>query len=240
MTNYYRDRLPNAMCQQALTHPLLTGAYLEHNGSRYWYVYDRTGGVITNWECRPFPGNNALVVTTQIELRQDLRGRGLGKFFHELRRSAYRAAGFKGELCTVRSDSEAQTAIVAGSGANCVATLPSDFGGTFNVWMLPLNQPAVHTGLMGDRAVVRDLQPAPNVDTCGARRPNSTATFCDNALGHSGNHQNHEIGLSWVNENRLYENPYTAYTNTPPATVLPVQVPNLRRPKKFAHRVPSV
>ncbi len=148
MPNYYRDRLVNALLNQwniRAANNSLGGARFEHDGARYWWVYAPDGRIITNWECRPFPGNASLVVTTAIELRQDLRGQGLGKYFHELRRRAYKAAGFHGEVCTVRSDSEAQTSIVVGSGAVCMATLPSDFGGTFNVWMLPLNTTNTYT-----------------------------------------------------------------------------------------------
>lgn len=115
---------------------------MEHDGPRYWWVYGGDGREIAKWECRPFPGCATLVVTTHIELRADLRGRGLGTYFHELRRKAYMAAGFKGEVCTVRSDSEAQSHIVSHGGQR-MNTFPSDQGGEYSVWLIPLTQPSV-------------------------------------------------------------------------------------------------
>lgn len=212
MLNVWGTRTPN---------DLLANSYLEHDNNRYWWVYDGQGREITKWECRPFPGCATLVVTTHIELREDLRGRGLGKYFHELRRKAYKAAGFQGEVCTVRSDSEAQVAIVSHEGKS-MGTYPSDFGGTFNVWLLPLN----NTQVIQSRAHANDLtsyiisRPVPvQIDTCGqeVRYPGGLVS-CTRPPGHLGAHG---------------PNPYVA----PPTPVTQPAV-STRKPKTFSHRTP--
>jgi len=225
--NHYRDRLTNELqtAWHENRHPRLDGAYIEHDGARYWWVYDAQGQEITRWECRPFPGCAALVVTTSIELRENLRGQGLGKYFHELRRRAYKAAGFQGEVCTVRSDSEAQNAIVTHEGQK-MGSFPSDFGGTFNVWLLPLTT-APQTVQVPVTATV---------DTCGNRRPYTNDQFCNRPLGHVGQHDyeftvtlpaNPTIPVRVGVQARVHTDDYTGYVMGRPP-----------KPKKFAHRMP--
>lgn len=220
-------------------------SYMEHDGNRYWWVYDVNGGEVTKWECRPFPGCASLVVTTQIELRQDLRGRGLGTYFHELRRRAYKRAGFVGEVCTVRSDSEAQTAIVAHQGRS-MGVFPSDFGGTYNVWLIPLNVvPAVDIrAVNGDRGtyVMTRETPAPTVDLCGNRRPYTNTDYCERPLGHPLEHR--KGAATWPNfDTRAFTRP--TIETTPPPTEFRVTLPEnptlpVRVPVKFSHRKSNV
>lgn len=221
-TNHFRQLTETLLTEwtNRTPSPALTDAYMEHDGNRYWWVYGRDGNEITKWECRPFPGCATLVVTTHIELREDLRGRGLGKYFHEMRRRAYKRAGFQGEVCTVRSDSEAQNAIVAGSGQS-MGTFPSDFGGTYNVWLLPLAvvQPPVQV-------------PAPTVDTCGHKQPFG-AVYCERPLGHPGEHHSGPGVLKWPNETGKV----LPSTPTIPLTSTPISHP--RKPKSFAYRKPN-
>lgn len=230
MLEEWRLRTPN---------DALRNAYMEHNGNRYWWVYDASGGVITNWESRPFPGCASLVTTTQIELRENLRGRGLGTYFHEMRQRAYRRAGFVGEVCTVRADSEAQTAIVAHTGRS-LGTFPSDFGGTYNVWLIPLNaqapavapptphisQARVHETDFTGYVMTRET-PAPTVVTCGqhVRYPAGDG-FCSRPLGHLGAHgPNPYIGSKF--------NLAEIVAEAPDAKVV-------KAPKKFSHRKTNV
>lgn len=110
------------------------GSFMERDGNRYWWVYDANGNEIIRWECRPFPGCCTLVITTKVELRDDLRGLGLGRFFRELRHKAYARAGFTGELATVRSDNDRQNALMVSMGATPMGEFRSDFGGTFKLW----------------------------------------------------------------------------------------------------------
>lgn len=214
MLNVWGTRTPN---------DLLANSYLEHDGHRYWWIYDANGNEITKWECRPFPGCATLVVTTHIELREDMRGRGLGKYFHKIRQDAYRMAGFQGEVCTVRSDSDAQTAIVAGSGT-CMGTYPSDFGGTFNVWLLPLNtvpQSRTHDEDLTSYIMSR---PVPvQVDTCGAQEWNGTR-LCNRPPGHYMDHQSG--GATWPNMQDPPPAPQEFHNILPPR----------RKPKTFSHR----
>lgn len=117
---------------------LPTGCTLAHDGTRYWWIVDRTGQDIINWECRPFPGCASLVVTTQVVLRDDLRGRGLGRFFREFRHKAYKRAGFVGEIATVRTDNPAQNRLMQTMGATKMGEFPSDFGGSYALWLTKL------------------------------------------------------------------------------------------------------
>ena len=123
----------------AARHPALpTQCTLAHDGTRYWWIVDRTGQDIINWECRPFPGCASLVVTTQVVLRDNLRGQGLGRFFREFRHKAYKRAGFVGEIATVRTDNPAQNRLMQTMGATKMGEFPSDFGGSYALWLTKL------------------------------------------------------------------------------------------------------
>lgn len=124
--------------------PVLEGANLEHDGTRFWWIDDSEGTEIIKWECRNFPGCASLVITTKVELREGLRGRGLGRYFRDLRHRAYKRAGFVGEIATVRSDNAAQNRLMETMNAVRMGTFPSDFGGTYVLWLtnLPQVQPA--------------------------------------------------------------------------------------------------
>lgn len=160
----------------------LQGADLNNDTTRYWWVNDAQGREIIRWECRRFPGCDTLIITTKVELRTDLRGRGLGRYFRELRHRAYRRAGFVGELATVRADNAPQNRLMVGS--TCMGEFRSDFGGTYKVWLTTLmphrdtegrltpprwvgedlfveQAPAtqVHTGLLGEQTITRHLRP---------------------------------------------------------------------------------
>jgi hypothetical protein len=231
--NHYRLLTTQMLRAWDTRTPEGNGWYIEHDGDRYWWVYDASGAEVTRWECRPFPGCATLVVTTQIELRHDLRGRGLGKYFHELRRKAYKAAGFQGEVCTVRSDSEAQQAIVVREGTK-MGTYPSDFGGTFDVWLLPLNQAPVAVRAPTPRV------PAPTVDTCGREHGGLMGIFCNRPLGHRDQHE--YGGLAWANPAMpapLVETPRVVIQSRVHMDDLPVAPPVERKVKVFSHRKPK-
>lgn len=223
--NHYRDLPPHLMDAWNRRPNPNPNDYIQNDGPRYWWVYDADGSEITHWECRPFPGCATLVVTTHIELRPALRGRGLGTYFHELRRRAYAAAGFRGEVCTVRNDADAQNHIVA-HGGQCMGTFPSDLGGTYGLWLLPLPEaPRVLPGIPTIPLNPRPNVPAPTVDTCGQvlRYPQGEGN-CTRPLGHLGAHG---------------PNPYIGSAFRPEEFgVTPAPPP--RKPKLFAHRKPNV
>lgn len=116
--------------------PLLERCEIINDTPRYWWVDDHTGRQIIQWECRRFPGCDTLIITTKVELRDDLRGRGLGRYFRELRHRAYKRAGFVGELATVRADNAAQNRLMVGSVP--MGEFRSDFGGTYKLWLTNL------------------------------------------------------------------------------------------------------
>jgi hypothetical protein len=118
--------------------PALTRAELYDDNTRFWICEDTDGRNIINWECRKFPGCDTLIITTKVELREDLRGMGLGRFFRELRHRAYRRAGFVGELATVRTDNARQNALMASMGGVAMGEFRSDFGGTYKLWLTNL------------------------------------------------------------------------------------------------------
>jgi hypothetical protein len=123
-------------------YPALENAYLEHDGTRYWWIYDASGNEIIKWECRNFPGCASLVITTKVELRENMRGQGFGRYFREMRHRAYKRAGFVGEIATVRSDNAAQNRLMETMNGVRMGTFPSDFGGTYVLWLTSLQQPA--------------------------------------------------------------------------------------------------
>lgn len=122
-------------------HAYLEGANLEYDGARFFWVYDAHGDEIIRWECRNFPGCASLIITTKVELRQNLRGQGLGRYFRELRHRAYKRAGFVGEIATVRTDNDPQNRLMVTMGATKMGEFPSDFGGAYALWLTKL-QPA--------------------------------------------------------------------------------------------------
>lgn len=111
---------------------------LEHDGTKFWWIQAPDGIDIINWECRSFPGCASLIVTTKVVLRENLRGRGLGRFFRELRHKAYARAGFVGEIATVRTDNPAQNRLMQTMGATKMGEFPSDFGGSYVLWLTKL------------------------------------------------------------------------------------------------------
>lgn len=111
---------------------------LQHEGTKYWWIEGADGLDIINWECRNFPGCASLIVTTKVVLREDLRGRGLGRFFREFRHKAYSRAGFAGEIATVRTDNPAQNRLMQTMGAIKMGEFPSDFGGAYALWLTKL------------------------------------------------------------------------------------------------------
>lgn len=119
-------------------HPLLEGSYLSHDTERYWHVDGPDGREIVRWECRRFPGCNSLIVTTQMEIREDLRGQGLGKYLRKLQHTAYKRAGFVGEINTVRADNEAQNNIMRDMCCISMGAFPSDHGGQYRLWLTKL------------------------------------------------------------------------------------------------------
>lgn len=121
-------------------HAYLEGANLEYDGARFFWVYDAHGDEIIRWECRNFPGCASLIITTKVELRQNLRGQGLGRYFRELRHRAYKRAGFVGEIATVRTDNDPQNRLMVTMGATKMGEFPSDFGGAYALWLTKLSQ----------------------------------------------------------------------------------------------------
>jgi hypothetical protein len=116
----------------------LPNQHIESDGSRFWWVRDNDGREIIQWECRNFPGCATLIITTKVELRADLRGRGLGKLYRQLRHRAYKRAGFQGEIATVRTDNAPQIRLMQDMGGVVMGEFPSDYGGTYKLWLTKL------------------------------------------------------------------------------------------------------
>lgn len=132
--------------------------YMQSDGNRYHTVFHADGTTMITWESRPFPGCNTLVITTKVELAEQFRGRGLGRFFREFRHRAYKRVGFQGELATVRADNTRQNNLMQSMGGVPMGEFPSDFGGTYRLWLTKLPTAVVATGLAGDIAQVRSLR----------------------------------------------------------------------------------
>lgn len=64
----------------------------------------------------PFPGNSAVVVSSDVELSNGYRGFGVGRLLHSMRLKAMKEAGAWSALCTVGSGNEAEIAIVEKNG----------------------------------------------------------------------------------------------------------------------------
>lgn len=109
--------------------------HMAHEGD-YWRVYVGDENV-SWWRSRYFPGCQSFVLTTDVVVLEHLRGQGIGRFLRRLRERAYGAAGFCGELCTVRDDNEPQIKIMS-KFAEKVDTFPSDAGGTFSLYLTRL------------------------------------------------------------------------------------------------------
>ena len=119
--------------------PLAADATLEQlkeltGGTQVYRVRNKTG-FVSRWSCSRFAGCNLLVVTSDVIVREDLRGKGIGTFLRQLRQTAYRKAGFKGEMCTVRSDNNGQIKIMEKLGARVINELPSDRGGMVRLYL---------------------------------------------------------------------------------------------------------
>jgi hypothetical protein len=134
------------------------GVYMEHDGNRHHTVYHSDGTVMMTWESRPVPGCATLVITTHVELAEQFRGRRLGRFFREFRHRAYKRAGFQGELATVRADNERQNHLMRTMGGVPMGEFPSDYGGTYRLWLTKLPATVTVTGLTGEVAQVRSLR----------------------------------------------------------------------------------
>lgn len=108
---------------------------LNNDGNRYFWVTDNQGREVAKWECRPFPNCAALVVTTQFVVHEEMRNQGVGRALRDLQLRAYRAAGFTGEIATVRSDNTAQAAMMVAMGYRKMETFGSPYGGTVDLWL---------------------------------------------------------------------------------------------------------
>lgn len=116
--------------------PLLRNFTLRNDGNRYWWVEDRDYQKVASWECRPFPGCSALITTTQFQVYDDYREQGIGKELRSLQHKAYHKAGFSGEISTVRTDNAIMNGFMTG---RVIEEFPSDFGGTFKLWLTRFN-----------------------------------------------------------------------------------------------------
>lgn len=192
LSGYMMDEWTRRTLDANVPQVLLDGAYMEHDGNRYWFVYDRNGEQIVSWECRPFPGCASLIVSSKLEIREDLRGQGLGKYFRQMQHNVYKRAGFAGEIATIRSDNGAMNAIASGVP---MGTFASDFGGSYRLWLTTFVTPPVQVQpipapVMVNPVMDMDLTyvlPAPVVDLCDNINWN-TGGFCDRPLGHQGGH----------------------------------------------------
>ena len=138
--------LPNAFQTEwtAAKHQTITlvqDCALYNDGSKHWWIETPEGANLITWECRPFPGCASLVVTTKVVLREENRGQGLGRFFRELRHKGYARAGFRGEIATVRTDNAPQNKLMQTMGATKMGEFPSDFGGTYALWLTHFAHP---------------------------------------------------------------------------------------------------
>lgn len=222
---------------------------LEHDDTRYWFVYDPAGDEVARWECRRFPGCNSLIVTTVMEVREDLRGQGIGKFLRDFQHKAYKRAGFVGEINTVRKDNDAQNNIMRDMGCISMGAFPSDFGGEFRLWLTkladglePVNVPV---GMSTNPAFVEAARrareelaeirnvpgpsfmerhaPAPIIDTCGAGSGSPFfEVFCERPLGHRDEHASGSARWSGA--------------STPTPTVQNTFDAVVPSPKKWSHR----
>lgn len=222
--NHFNTLATHMLAEWSTRTVLQDGSYIEHDGNRYWFVYGPDGRQIASWECRPFPGCASLIVTSKLEIREDMRGQGLGKFFREMQHKAYKRAGFAGEISTIRTDNTAMNAIASGVP---MGEFVSDFGGSYKLWLTtfaaPLAphapdqqpimvngrpavlhlEPMVLTPAMLHREVMERTVPAPVVDTCGSRMRYTNDTFCDRPLGHPGNHS--ATGREWLRDPPSYQ-----------------------------------
>lgn len=120
----------------------LNNCTLMEVGGGHWSIAEtkptgRRAQDLARFRTEALPGCSTVVVTSGVWLAKQHRGQGLGKFLRDLRERAYRAAGFHTELCTVRTDNEAQNAIMARRG-RVVAEYPSDHGGLVRMWLTDL------------------------------------------------------------------------------------------------------
>lgn len=63
-------------------------------------------------EISTLPGNSQIAISHAVYVPKELRGKGLGTSSHEKRLQALRELGYDYVLCTVRSDNEAQQAVL--------------------------------------------------------------------------------------------------------------------------------
>lgn len=133
MPNYFQA-LPRAFQNEwpSIAHPEWR---LNNDGNRYFWVTDNQGREVAKWECRPFPNCAALVVTTQFVVHEEMRNQGIGRALRDLQLRAYKAAGFTGEIATVRSDNAAQVTMMLGMGYRKMETFGSPYGGTVDLWL---------------------------------------------------------------------------------------------------------
>lgn len=216
------DQLPAAFAAEWAAQTILPGATLEHDGTRFWWVEDETGMEVIRWECRNFPGCATLLVTTKVELREDLRGRGLGRLFRSLRHRAYKRAGFAGEIATVRSDNPAQNRLMETMNAVRMGTFPSEYGGTYCLWLTTLQAPA--------RQPVPAAPPLPMPPLANPQRAEAAEQRYQ-AFAAPNPHIGSDFNAFMVSEEvgaaeAAYQAPLRAPTITPPG----------RRKKTFAHR----
>lgn len=101
-------------------------------------IVDPAGVPAYSWGIAPLYGCLVIGVSAEVKVREDFRRHGVATYMRGVRTRAMRRAGFRAEICTVRVDNEAMSKIMARSGAEVVATLPSDKGGEINLWRTEL------------------------------------------------------------------------------------------------------
>lgn len=107
-------------------------------GSRQEYRVRTSNGFVSSWSCSRFAGCDLVVITSHVLVREDLRGKGIGTFLRRLRERAYRRAGFRRELCTVRNDNNAQLGVMKKMNAKPITEMLSDLGGNVSIYMTEL------------------------------------------------------------------------------------------------------
>lgn len=64
----------------------------------------------------PFPGNRTVVISSDVSLRDNFRGLGVGSLLHSMRLKAMQEAGADSVMCTVANDNEVEKAILKKNG----------------------------------------------------------------------------------------------------------------------------
>lgn len=147
--NHFPNLIAAMRAEWELRPDVLCNFALRNDGNRYWTVESVDWRRVSTWECRPFPGCSALITTTQFQVYDPFKEQGIGRALRTLMHAAYKRAGFSGEIATVRADNVAMQAFMSG---RVIDEFPSDFGGTFKLWMTRFDvsvaqvQPAPFTG----------------------------------------------------------------------------------------------